>query len=215
MEKKSTGTAARKRTDRASAPERIARATQREATISRLVAVARAGFAEHGYAAAATEEMVHAAGVTRGALYHHFGSKEGLFRAVLEQVHAEVAERVGAAAEAESDDWEALLAGCRAFLFAANDPAIQQIMLIDGPAVLGWSAWRQMDEEHSLRLLRDHLDLLAEQGKLRTQRTEPLAHLLSGAMNELALWVARPGGSGDALAEATAALEETLDGLRT
>lgn len=193
---------------------RITKAAQRAATIGRLLAVARTRFAEHGYAGTATEELVQAAGVTRGALYHHFENKEGLFRAVLEQVHAEVGERVGAAADAQCDAWQALVAGCRAFLSAANDPAIQRIMLIDGPAVLGWSKWRDMDAEHSLHLLRDHLALLADQGMLRTRRTEPLAHLLSGAMNELALWIAHPGGTDDALAQAIAALEETLDGLR-
>lgn len=193
----------------------MTKAAQREATVARLIAVARDRFAQHGYAAAATEELVQAAGVTRGALYHHFESKEGLFRAVLAQVHAEVGQRVGAAAEAETDDWNALLAGCRAFLAAANDPAIQRIMLIDGPAVLGWSEWRAMDAEHSLRLLRDHLALLSLQGVLRTGRIDGLAHLLSGAMNELALWVAQRGGDASALDEASAVLEETLEGLRT
>lgn len=195
-------------------PSGLTKAAQREATVARLLEVARARFAEHGYAAAATEELVQAAGVTRGALYHHFESKEGLFRAVLAQVHAEVGERVGAAADAATDDWDALLAGCRAFLAATNDPAIQRIMLIDGPAVLGWSEWRAMDAEHSLRLLRDHLALLSVQGILRTQRIDALAHLLSGAMNELALWVAQRGGDASALEEADAVLEEMLDGLR-
>lgn len=200
--------------EKATEKERVTKAAQREATMARLLSVARASFAEHGYAAAATEDLVRSAGVTRGALYHHFESKEGLFRAVLAEVHAEVGQRVGTAAEAASDDWQALLAGCRAFLAAANDKGVQRIMLIDGPSVLGWTEWRGMDAQHSLRMLQEHLALLADRGMLRTAHVPALAHMLSGAMNELALWVAQRSDPAVALEEAVAVLERTLEGLR-
>lgn len=193
---------------------RIGKAEQREATMARLLEVARQAFATHGYAAAATEEIVRQAGVTRGALYHHFGSKEGLFRAVLAQVHAEVGQRIGAAADAAADGWQALREGCRAFLVAANDPAIQRIMLVDGPAVLGWSAWRTLDEQHSMHQLQEHLALLMQQGVVRDQPVAALAHLLSGAMNELALWIAQQPDAAQAAQQAWDVLERVLEGLR-
>lgn len=193
---------------------RIGKAEQREATMARLLEVARQAFATHGYAAAATEEIVRQAGVTRGALYHHFGSKEGLFRAVLAQVHAEVGQRIGAAADAAADGWQALREGCRAFLVAANDPAIQRIMLVDGPAVLGWSAWRTLDEQHSMHQLQEHLALLMQQGTVRDQPAAALAHLLSGAMNELALWIAQQPDAAQAAQQAWDVLERVLEGLR-
>ncbi|MGK5556120.1 TetR/AcrR family transcriptional regulator [Actinomadura kijaniata] len=153
------------------------------------------------------------AGVTKGALYHHFANKTDLFRAVLDQVQHEVADRVAATADARPDPWDRLVAGCRAFLEAATDPEAQQIMLIDGPAVLGWNEWRAMDEENSARHLADALRELTGAGVIPAQPVEPLVHLLSGAMNEAALWLARTGDPG-ALPATTAALTRLLDALR-
>lgn len=115
------------------------RGQQREQTRRALVRESRELFATRGYAAVGLAEIVRAADVTKGALYHHFDSKADLFRAVLEQVQQEVAQRVATIAEAENDPWAQLTAGCRAFLTTSTDPEIQRIMLIDGPAVLGWN----------------------------------------------------------------------------
>src|ERR1700704_3642848 len=100
-------------------------------------------FAERGYAGVATEDVVRQAGVTRGALYHHFkAGKEELFRAVLVQVSAETAKRVAARAREQRDPWDALVVGIDEFLDACATRDVQRIVLLDGPAVLGWDLWR-------------------------------------------------------------------------
>ncbi|HEX2312968.1 MAG TPA: helix-turn-helix domain-containing protein [Thermomonospora sp.] len=190
------------------------KAGQRERTRRALVAEARRLFAAHGYGAVGLAEIVRAAGVTKGALYHQFDGKADLFRAVLEEVQQEVGARVAAAADAEADPWAQLLAGCRAFLAASADPEVQRIMLIDGPAVLGWDEWRAMDEAASARHLVEALTALAEAGVLAPRPVAPVARLLSGAMNEAAMWLARSADPGD-LAATTEALTAMLESLRS
>lgn len=196
------------------AAEPRTKAAQRAATVARLVSVGRELFGRLGYAQAATEEIVARAGVTRGALYHHFGTKEGLFRAVLEEVQRDVAGRIAAAAEAESDPWRRLEAGCRAFLTASVDPQVWRILLVDAPAVVGWDVWREVDIAHGTRLLVEALDALAAGGRIDPPSVAALGHLLSGAMNEAALWIAGAGRVDQALAEATATLAYLLAALR-
>lgn len=190
------------------------KAEQREATVKRLIAVARPLFAQLGYAETPTERIVAEAGVTRGALYHHFGSKEGLFSAVLDAVQWEVAGRVSAAAAQQTDPWDQLLAGSHAFLAAAADPDVQRIMLLDAPAVLGWETWRRFDATHAMRLLREALDKLQENGVINVESMEAATHLLSGAMNESALWIARSTDVAAALGESYNVLTQLLEGLR-
>lgn len=190
------------------------KAAQREATMQRLLLIARDHFTRLGYANTATEDIVREAGVTRGALYHHFGSKQGLFEAVVEAVQAEVAVRIEAAAAAESTLWGEFVAGCRAFLGVALDPAIQRILLIDAPAVLGWERWREIDAEHGTRSLHEILTALQAEGAIQTESVEALTHLLTGAMNEAALWIARSEQPERALAQASRTLEALLNALR-
>ncbi|WP_283136600.1 TetR/AcrR family transcriptional regulator [Rhizohabitans arisaemae] len=189
------------------------KAEQRLATIATLLAEGRKLFARHGYAAVSLAEIVRNAQVTKGALYHHFDGKAALFRAVVAQVQQEVAARVAATADARDDPWEQLIAGCEAFLTASSDPDVQQIMLIDGPAVLGWHEWRAMDEASSARHLAEALTALMENGTITRQPVAPLARLLSGAMNEAALWLARSENPAD-LADTAAALSRLLASLR-
>ncbi|MFS0726947.1 TetR/AcrR family transcriptional regulator [Paenibacillus sp. 1P07SE] len=183
-------------------------------TINQLLALGKIYFAERGYADASMEELVQEAGLTRGALYHHFGSKQGLFEAVLTSLQEEIGEHVAREAEAGSDPWDELLRGCRAFITAAVEPAHRQILLIDGPAVLGWEAWRRMDEQNAMRHLKEQLQQMQEAGWLRPVPVEALAHLLSGAMNEAALWLAGLPDSTQALEETMTALEQLLSGCR-
>ncbi|MFJ4689496.1 TetR/AcrR family transcriptional regulator [Streptomyces sp. NPDC088789] len=189
------------------------RARQRELTRQTLLGQARRLFAEHGYAAVGLAQIVEAAGVTKGALYHHFSGKPEVFRAVLEEVQQEVGLRVARAADAEGDPWRQLIVGCQEFLTAATDPAVQRIMLVDGPAVLGWGEWRAMDEAASARHLADALTAVADAGLIAPQPVAPLAHLLSGAMNEAALWLATSPDPAD-LDRTRRALGELLEGLR-
>lgn len=195
--------------------EKKTKAEQREATMNKLAAVAKEMFIEYGYADAATEEIVQRAGVTRGALYHHFSSKEGLFRAVLEEVQKEVANRILLASQAAApDSWAQLLAGCHAFLSASLDPGIQRILLIDAPAVLGWQLWREIDARQSGNLLEEILVILMEENRIKPLPVDALTHLLSGAMNEAALWIAQAQNPQRALSEAEATLETLLSSLR-
>ncbi|QIM16713.1 TetR/AcrR family transcriptional regulator [Leucobacter insecticola] len=189
------------------------RDAQREATAKALVAEARRQFTQHGYSAVKLTEIVSALGMTKGALYHHFDGKIELFRVVVQEIQQKVGDRVAAAAENQSDPWEELVAGCEAFLEAQADPEVQQIMLIDAPAVLGWQEWRAMDEAVSGRLLTEILNALVKKGIIASQPVEPLSHLLSGAMNEAALWLAETN-SPTALSEATAVLRRLLNSLR-
>ncbi|MBC7302776.1 MAG: TetR/AcrR family transcriptional regulator [Nocardia sp.] len=190
-----------------------ARTRQREHTRRILLHETRALFAAKGYATVGLSEIVTAAGVTKGALYHHFDSKTDLFRAVLAEVQEEIGAHVAAAADAEPDPWTQLSAGCAAFLRACADPLIQRILLIDGPAVLGWHEWRAMDDAHSARHLHEALQSLVDAGVLAPQPIAPLTRLLSGAMNEAALWLATTTDP-DALTSTIAALDRLLDGLR-
>lgn len=189
------------------------RIEQRDRTRNDLVSHARQLFATRGYADVTLSEIVAAAAVTKGALYHHFPGKAAVFRAVVVQVQREIADAVVTAAERGADPWDELTSGCAAFLAASTAPDVQRILLIDGPAVLGWDEWRTLDEEASGRHLEDALAALVSAGVLPEQPIAPLTHMLSGAMNEAALWIA---GSADrcALADAQAALARLLDGLR-
>lgn len=196
-------------------PQRGVRERQRERTRRALLREGRRLFAERGYAAVGVAELVGTAGVTKGALYHHFpGGKTDLFRAVLDEVQHEVGRRVAAAAEAEDDDWARLTAGCREFLASATAPGTERIMLVDGPAVLGWAEWRAMDEAASARHLAEALTSLVAAGIVAPQPVEPLVHLLSGAMNEAALWLASASSGPEDLADTTAALLRMLTALR-
>ncbi|GLF93156.1 TetR/AcrR family transcriptional regulator [Streptomyces yaizuensis] len=190
-----------------------ARERQRERTRRRLLDVSRELFATEGYGAVGLAEIVAAAEVTKGALYHHFSGKADLFRAVLREVQEDVGRRVAGAADAREDPWERLTAGCQEFLTAATGPGIQRIMLVDGPAVLGWNEWRGMDEESSARHLGEALAELMEHGVVARQPVAPLAHLLSGAMNEAALWLATSAQPQD-MADTRAALARLLEALR-
>ncbi|MET4924895.1 TetR/AcrR family transcriptional regulator [Streptomyces sp. PSRA5] len=193
--------------------ERGTRARQREQTRRALLREGRELFAEVGYGAVSLAEIVAAAGVTKGALYHHFDSKTALFRAVLEDVQQEVGARVAEAAGARDDSWDQLVAGCQEFITATTGPDIQRIMLVDGPAVLGWAEWRAMDEASSARHLTQALAGLVAEGVIAAQPVAPLAHLLSGAMNEAALWLAASTDPAD-LTDTRAALGRLLGALR-
>ncbi|MDX2137898.1 MAG: TetR/AcrR family transcriptional regulator [Chloroflexota bacterium] len=192
----------------------LTKSEQRETTIQSLTTIARDVFAQMGYAQASIDEIVQRAGVTKGALYHHFDNKEGLFRAVLADVQRDVTARIEAASVQEADAWQQLIAGCRAFLAASLDPQVQQIMLIDAPAVLGWQTWRQIDTENSMKSLRWQLGEMVQAGIIQPPSVEALTHLLSGAMNEAALWIVRAPQPEQALEDAMATLEGLMSALR-
>jgi len=182
-------------------------------TTSRILAEARSLFAEYGYAGVSAEQIVATAGVTRGALYHHFDGKKGLFRAVLNEVQAEIEERVKIAVDQAQDPMEMLIAGNNEFLAACLDPGLQRILLTDGPAVLGWEEWRAVDEDHVQGKYRAFLAELMDNGILRPFPVDALAHIISGAANEAVFWAARAEDPETALAQAQITMAEMIRSL--
>lgn len=187
---------------------------QSAATTAKLLELAREILKAQGYAGLALEDLAARAGVTRGAIYHHFGSKQGLFEAVLAAAHAETAGAVETAAMAHADPWDQLVAGCHAFITVASAPDVRRILLIDGPAVLGWQRWRELDAESSGQLLDEVLAELADAGMIERAITGAAAALLSGAMNEAALWLARPETTKTDTESVHATLDRLLESLR-
>lgn len=188
---------------------------QREATTAALIAAARALFAERGYAGVGTEEIVQRAGVTRGALYHHFkGGKEELFQAVLVQVSAETTQRILLEAGTQPDAWHELVHGVDAFLDACTNPEMQRIVLIDGPSVLGWDAWRAIDADNTLGVIEAVVQSAIDAGQMAPQPARAVAHVLLGALDEAAMVVARADDPAQAREEMSQTLRRLLEGLR-
>ncbi len=181
-------------------------------TVARVLEVAERHFAAYGFEATSTEALVAEAGLTRGALYHHFGSKLGLFEAVVGAVQARLAVVIAARVVA-SEPYEALLRGSEAWLEVATDPAVQRILLLDAPSVLGWERWLELDERGGGRLLREAVGALAGEALVSTN-LEALTQFLNGALNQLALWVAAAENRGEALASAKGVLRQVLLGLQ-
>jgi AcrR family transcriptional regulator len=172
---------------------RRSQAERGEATRAALIAAARRLFTESGYDGVGTEEIVRAAGVTRGALYHHFGGKRELLDAAYEQLEAESTERVARVvlgSELESP-LQAMKAGIAAFLDECAEPELRQIALHDAPAVLGWDRWREIGEANGLGLIEASLIAAIEAGEIRPLPVKPMAHVLLGALDEAAMLVAR------------------------
>jgi AcrR family transcriptional regulator len=189
------------------------KAEHAEATRAALVSSARALFAERGYAAVSIEEIVRRARVTRGALYHHFEDKNDLFAAVFEGVQRDIAERLMKAASARSHA-EHLEAGCHAFLDACVEPDVQRVLLLDGPAVLGWEAWHESDVNFGLEMLQRSIEAAMNGGVVERQPVEPLSHLLLGALNGCGLEIARSSDPARARREMGKATDRVLAGLR-
>jgi AcrR family transcriptional regulator len=197
---------------RTAAPRRT-QVERSEATRSALIAAGRRLFAERGYADVGTEEIVRAAGVTRGALYHHFAGKRELLEAVYVEIEAELTERIASGALTASDPMAALRTGTETFLDACLEPEVQRIVLLDAPAVLGWERWREIAADHGLGLLEATLGAAMEAGSLPRQPLKPLAHVLMGALDEAAMLVARADDVDAARIEVGRTLNGILEAL--
>ena len=196
----------------------VKRRTQAERTVATreaLVAAARALFAAKGYAAVGTEAIVRSAGVTRGALYHHFADKTELFAAAFEAVEADVIARIGAAMGSlqAAGQLEVMQRGAAEWLDICLEPEVRQIALIDAPAVLGWTRWREIADRYSVELVRSALRAAVEQGALPPRPIEPLAHALLGALRESALHLAGAGGALEVRREVGEIIEDMIQGL--
>ena len=186
-------------------------AERAEGTRATLVAVARRLFVEKGYFATATEEVVQVAGLTRGALYHHFADKKALFRAVFEAVEDDLL--ASADAGVAGDAFGRLRGGLVGFLDASLTGEVQQVLLIDGPAVLGWQEWRALEARYGLGIIRDLLSSAITEGTLRPQPVDVLAHILLAAVDEAALFIANAADPPAARDLAVSTMQSLLDGL--
>lgn len=194
--------------------ERRTQAERREATRAALIAAGRRLFADRGFDAVSSEEVVAAAGVTRGALYHHFDGKRGLFAAVFEAIEDELVSRFDFSGLADGDPLSILIEAVDQFLDLSLEDDVQRIALIDGPSVLGWETWREIEARHGLGLIEGALSAAAEAGQLRDVPIPELALMLLGAMIEAALQLARAEDQPAAKERTGAALRALLEGLR-
>jgi AcrR family transcriptional regulator len=186
-------------------------AAQTRQTLER---AARELFERRGFADVSAEEIVAVAGVTRGALYHHYAGKEGLFEAVAEaamrRLHENVAHAAGAAG---ADPLAAIRLGIGRFLELATAPRLQRVLFIDAPTVLGWRRWREMDARYGLGMLLVGLEQAQASGQIRKQDTRLLAHIVLSALIETAMLVAHAPAKAIARAEAEDMLLRLLAGL--
>jgi AcrR family transcriptional regulator len=189
------------------------RVIQGDATRAALVAAARELFGAQGYVETSNDEIVAKAGVTKGALYHHFKGKEDLFRVVFEQVQHEVTDQ--AVAEfLQPDSWEALVRGCALWIDAHLDPSVRRIVLFDPRAVLGWEVVREIENRYGVVALRGALRKAMHAGVLEPRPLRPLALLLLGALREGCLYVADAPNSDEAKDDVTALITDMLSAFR-
>lgn len=158
-----------------------------EATVGSLVARARQEFGSRGYAEASVERIASEVGLTKGAIYYHFKSKHGLFEAVLRDCQRDIVRRIEERATSSADPRQAIIDGCIAFLDVVMDEELRQVVLLDGPAVLGYSHWRRIDAEFGLGSLKDGLRAWAADDQ--AMNVDVAAHAISGALNDLVLFV--------------------------
>jgi AcrR family transcriptional regulator len=190
------------------------RAAQGAATRAALLSAGRRLFGDQGFADTALDQVVAEAGVTKGALYHHFRGKEELFAAVYEQVQRDVSDRV-VEEFLRPDPWESLVLGCELWIDAHLDPAVQRIVLRDGRAVLGWEVVRDVETRYGAVPLRGVLRRAVRGGVIEEQPLRPLALSLMGALNEVCLYVAEAEDPATALEETRALVRRLLVGLRS
>ena len=189
------------------------RAAQGRATRGQLIEVATRLFAEHGYEGTSVEAVLSAAGVSRGALYHHFAGKEALFEAVVSAVSEQVTVELTEAIRGCTDPVDAMRTAAVAWISLAADPVIQRVVLVDAPSVLGWDRWRAMDDGRTLGALRMLLQAVSDSGRLPAELVAPFSHMILAALDEIVLVVARAPDSTAAVAEGRMAVEALLDRL--
>ena len=183
------------------------------ATRDRLLEAGREALGSRGYDATSISEILDAAGVAKGALYHHFDTKTALFDAVLDRVVQEIGAAAADRARRARGPAPSLKAGCGAWLQSTLDPAVQRIVLLDGAAVVGWARAREIDDRHTLSGMRRNLERLAEQRGGLDADVGLLAHMVLAAVNEAALFIVRADDPGAALAVGRQAVEVLIDRL--
>jgi AcrR family transcriptional regulator len=197
------------------APIRRTQAERTAATRARLLEAGRTLFAADGFAAVSTQAIVDAAGVTRGALYHQFGDKTGLFAEVYEQLERDLVATITAriVAAAPADQLSAMRIGARLFLEECSAPEVQRIGLVDAPAVLGWDRWREVGAKYGLGVIEAMLAAAVASGVIPEQPSRATAHILLGALDEAALVVSRADDAALALEQMYAVCDRLISGI--
>ena len=192
----------------------VKQADRRAATTEAILTAARRLFGEHGFAATTMDEIADAARVAKGAVYHHFKTKEAVFEAVFDQVSRDLVLEIDRAACAEKDVLAAMIAGTQHYFAATAKGPIGRIILRDGPAVLGWERWREIDAQHFGGKLPRAISAAMEAGLIARQPVEPLSRLLLGAMTEAAVACAGRADIAKAGAEYAGAFKSLVEALR-
>ena len=183
-----------------------------QATRAHLIEVATRLFATHGYDGTSIEAVLAESGVSRGSLYHHFPGKEALYLAVFEVLGDRLGADMTAALQNAADPVDMLRIGCVTWIRNAGDPVVQQIMLIDAPAVLGWQRWRELDEP-ALAMIRHALGYAAEAGAVDPRHVDVFAHIVMATLNEVAMMIALSSDSAATLKAGQSAVDDFLDRL--
>ncbi|MEL5667242.1 TetR/AcrR family transcriptional regulator [Serratia ureilytica] len=193
---------------------RKARTEMIEETRQKLVAAALLQFGNVGYAETVMDDLTAQAGLTRGALYHHFGDKKGLFLAVVQAIDAEMDAHLAEITASTADDWEAFAARCRSYLIMMTEPQAQRILLRDSPSVLG-AEYLRASKLACISWMTGALEVLMAQRRIAIAEPEALAHLINGGLMDAALWVAHHPEKDVGLEQALASLNLLLNGLRS
>ena len=169
---------------------KLTKAEQTRRTRRAILKRARHLFASKGYAATGTEEIISKLGITRGALYHQFQDKRGVFRAVIVEAYDEITTYIQTKIRPLGTNWEQLVVGCQAFLEVAQQEELRRLVFVEAPAVLAADDLVQMDQ-YGFGLLQQAIQIAVDEGQLDAIDPEGFAHLVNGSLNELAAWVAQ------------------------
>lgn len=183
-------------------------------TREKLIKSARNSFAQHSFAAASMDELSKEAGLTRGALYHHFGGKIGLLKAVITEIEQEIDQDIHRETRNIADKWQLFLTECQIYLRNMLNSEVQQIMMRDGPAFLGdISTWES--QGYYIKIMAIALQELMDEGTMQTCDCEALARQINGALMHAAAWIANAANPNDALEKSLKAFNMLLEGLKT
>jgi AcrR family transcriptional regulator len=172
-------------------------------------------FVERDYADLSAEELVRTAGLTRGALYHHFDGKRGLFEAVVDDLESQAAKRIRAAIDAGTDPFDRIDRGVAEFLDVCAEPAYRHVVLLQGPIGLGWQRWRELDQRHLGGLVLDAVQTLLDTDLIRSYPAELIAGAFYGALTEMSLTITEEGDPQRARTQATGLVHDLIQGLTT
>ena len=186
-----------------------------ENTRSVLMETGRELFVARGYAAVSAEELVQSAGLSRGALYHHFDGKRGLFEAVFEEQETSATKRIECAMNEVTDPWQQALCGMDMFLEICGEHEYREIVLLQGPIALGWPRWRELDKQHFAGLLTAATRNLIDAGLIRGQRADLVAAAIYGMLTELSLTIAAGSHRSRAREDASELVRNMLRGITT